>query len=245
MTPILPPLPGRGRGIRHSVGMQCRAHRGSVTLPGMRVPLRASIGLLAGVVLAGAGCVGKASSTGRVAAAVQQEPTTVLVRFVTALGDFDVAVEVDRAPLTAANFLRYVDAGLYEGGRFHRTVRPDTETRRDVSIEVVQAGIAPEREGDGFAPIPLEPTSRTGLLHVDGAISMARDGPDTATSDFFVCLGDQPSLDFGGARNPDGQGFAAFGRVVRGLDVVRAIQAAPATGQNLDPPVALLTAHRL
>ncbi len=178
-------------------------------------------------------------------AAVLPEPTTFVVRFVTTLGEFDVEVEVDRAPRTAANFLRYVDASLYDGGRFHRTVRPDTETRRDVPIEVVQAGIAPEREGEGFAPIPLEPTSRTGLLHVDGAISMARDGPDTATSDFFICLGAQPSLDFGGARNPDGQGFAAFGRVVRGLEVVRAIQAAPATGQSLDPPLTILTARRL
>lgn len=211
----------------------------------MRVPRCGSFGVLAGLLLAGAGCAGEAPSTGKVSAAVLPEPTTFVVRFVTTLGEFDVEVEVDRAPRTAANFLRYVDAGLYDGGRFHRTVRPDTETRRDVPIEVVQAGIAPEREGEGFAPIPLEPTSRTGLLHVDGAISMARDGPDTATSDFFICLGAQPSLDFGGARNPDGQGFAAFGRVVRGLEVVRAIQAAPATGQSLDPPLTILTARRL
>lgn len=201
--------------------------------------------MLAGLLLAGAGCAGEAPSIGKMSAALLPEPTTLLVRFVTTLGEFDVEVEVGRAPRTAANFLRYVDASLYDGGRFHRTVRPDTETRRDVPIEVVQAGIAPEREGEGFAPIPLEPTSRTGLLHVDGAISMARDGPDTATSDFFICLGAQPSLDFGGARNPDGQGFAAFGRVVRGLEVVRAIQAAPATGQSLDPPLTILTARRL
>lgn len=211
----------------------------------MRVSRCGSFRVLAGLLLAGAGCAGEAPSIGKMSAALLPEPTTLLVRFVTTLGEFDVEVEVGRAPRTAANFLRYVDASLYDGGRFHRTVRPDTETRRDVPIEVVQAGIAPEREGEGFAPIPLEPTSRTGLLHVDGAISMARDGPDTATSDFFICLGAQPSLDFGGARNPDGQGFAAFGRVVRGLEVVRAIQAAPATGQSLDPPLTILTARRL
>jgi peptidyl-prolyl cis-trans isomerase A (cyclophilin A) len=83
------------------------------------------------------------------------------------------------------------------------------------------------------------------LKHKDGTISMARDGPDTATSDFFICLGDQPELDFGGKRNPDGQGFAAFGRVVNGMDVVRKIQAAPAEGQALKPPVKVLKATRV
>ena len=103
----------------------------------------------------------------------------------------------------------------------------------------------PEREKDDFAPIPLERTNLTSLRHVDGAISMARDGPDSATSDFFLCLGDQPSLDFGGSRNPDGQGFAAFGRVVRGLEVARKIQAAAAEGQSLLPPIAIRRAYRL
>jgi peptidyl-prolyl cis-trans isomerase A (cyclophilin A) len=74
---------------------------------------------------------------------------------------------------------------------------------------------------------------------------MARDGPDTATSDFFLCAGDQPELDFGGKRNPDGQGFAAFGRVVKGMDVVRALQAAPADGQTLSPPIKILKVRRL
>ena len=74
---------------------------------------------------------------------------------------------------------------------------------------------------------------------MDGALSMARDGPDTATSDFFICIGDQPELDFGGKRNPDGQGFAVFGRVVAGMDVVRRIHGAPADGQSLTPPVAI------
>ena len=73
---------------------------------------------------------------------------------------------------------------------------------------------------------------------------MARDGPDTATSDFFICIGDQPSLDQGGLRNPDGQGFAAFGRVVSGMDVVRAIQASPADGQHLTPPVTIRSVRR-
>lgn len=169
----------------------------------------------------------------------------VLVRLETALGTLDLEVDVERAPATAANFLRYVDAGRYDGGRFHRTVRPDTEVRKDVPIEVIQAGVAPEREKEDFPPVPLERTRDTGLRHVDGALSMARAEPDSATSDFFLCLGDQPSLDFGGARNPDGQGFAVFGRVVRGIEVARAIQAAPAEGQALTPPIVILSARRV
>src|SRR4051812_43548151 len=130
----------------------------------------------------------------------------------------DVVVELDErcAPVTVANFLRYVDAKKYDGGRFHRTVRDDNQPDDKVKIAVIQAGIDPEQKE--FAPIELERTNRTGLKHVDGAISMARDGPDTATGDFFVCVGDQPELDFGGKRNPDGQGFAAFGKVVEGMD---------------------------
>jgi len=172
-------------------------------------------------------------------------PSPVHVRLTTDLGDIDLEIDLARAPATAANFLRYVAAGRYDGGRFHRTVRPDTETRKDVPIEVVQAGVAPGQEDRDFPPIALERTRETGLSHVDGAISMARGGPDTATSDFFLCLGDQPSLDFGGRRNPDGQGFAVFGRVIAGMDAVRKIQQAPAKGQSLDPPVLIRSARRL
>ncbi|MCA9289699.1 MAG: peptidylprolyl isomerase, partial [Phycisphaerales bacterium] len=172
-------------------------------------------------------------------------PAPVRVRMTTELGEIDFEIDLARAPGTAANFLRYVDAGRYDGGRFHRTVRPDTEVRQDVPIEVVQGGVAPGKSDADFAPIPLERTVATGLRHLDGTLSMARDGPDTATSDFFVCIGDQPLLDFGGARNPDGQGFAAFGRVVHGMEVVRAIQAAPADGQSLAPPVTIRTVRRL
>ena len=172
-------------------------------------------------------------------------PAPVTVRLATALGEIDLEVDTVRAPVSAANFLRSVDAGRYDGGRFHRTVRPDTETRQEVAIEVIQGGVAPAREKDEFPPIALERTTVTGLQHRDGTLSMARAEADTATSDFFICVGDQPLLDFGGARNPDGQGFAAFGKVVRGMEVVRQIQAAPAHGQALTPPVTILTARRL
>jgi peptidyl-prolyl cis-trans isomerase A (cyclophilin A) len=169
----------------------------------------------------------------------------VRVRFDTALGAFEIEVDTARAPVTAANFLKYVDGGFYDGGRVHRSARLETQAERPVKIEVIQAAINPARERDEFAPIPLERTSATGILHKDGVISMARSGPDSATSDFFICIGDQPSLDFGGARNPDGQGFAAFGRVVSGMAVVRAIHKAPAEGETLRPPVRIFMARRL
>src|SRR5205085_6410796 len=107
-----------------------------------------------------------------------------------------------------------------------------------------QAGIDPDRAKDEFAPIKLERTRDTKLSHTDGVLSMARDGPDTATSDFFLCIGDQPELDFGGKRNPDGQGFAAFGRVVKGMDVVKKIQAEKADKQTLEPPVKIVKIAR-
>jgi peptidyl-prolyl cis-trans isomerase A (cyclophilin A) len=175
----------------------------------------------------------------------QAGPEPVRVRFETALGSFEVELDAARAPITTANFLKYVDGGFYDGGRVHRSARLETQTERPVRIEVIQAGINPARRKEGFPPIPLERTSVTGILHKDGTISMARSGPDTAVSDFFICIGDQPSLDFGGARNPDGQGFAAFGRVVAGMDVVRAIHKAWAQGEALTPPVAITRAARV
>lgn len=172
-------------------------------------------------------------------------PSGERVRLETELGA--IVVELDRrAPATVENFLRYVDRGFYDGGRFHRTVTttPDNQPDKTVKIDVIQAGADPAREAQSFAPIALERTAATGVRHLDGAVSMARDGPDSATSDFFVCVGDQPELDHGGRRNPDGQGFAAFGRVVEGMDVVRRIHQAAARGQSLDPPVKILGARR-
>ena len=172
----------------------------------------------------------------------------VLVRFETALGTIDIAVDTKRAPVTAANFLRYVDGGFYDQGRFHRATHAGNYTpvlpNRPL-LEVVQAGINPAMRDKGFAAIPLERTSVTGIKHVTGIVSMARGGPDSATSDFFICLNDQPSLDFGGLRFDDGQGAAAFGRVISGLDVARAIQKQPVEAQRLTPPVVIVKASRV
>ena len=173
-----------------------------------------------------------------------QAPIRVLVQ--TELGEIVLEVDAAHAPKTAANFLRYLDAGHFDGGTFHRTVKMDNQPDSPVKIEVIQAGVNPDRAKDGFPPIPLERTSVTGLRHTDGVVSMARGQPDSATSGWFVCINDQPSLDFGGARNPDGQGFAAFGRLVKGMEVVRKIQQAPnMDAQRLTPPIKILKAARI
>jgi peptidyl-prolyl cis-trans isomerase A (cyclophilin A) len=169
------------------------------------------------------------------AADAKPDPVRVLIE--TEQGTIEVELDAARAPKTVANFLKYVDGKFYHGGRFHRTVTPDNQPDNKVKIEVIQAGTNPGKAKDEFPAIKLERTKDTNLSHKDGVISMARDGPDSATSDFFICIGDQPELDFGGKRNPDGQGFAAFGRVVKGMDVVKKIQKAPADGQTLKPPV--------
>jgi peptidyl-prolyl cis-trans isomerase A (cyclophilin A) len=176
------------------------------------------------------------------ATASPQPPVHVVLQ--TDLGEIEIEVDTAHAPTTAANFLKYVDAGLYDGGLFHRTVRPDNQREKPVKIAVIQGAAAASRKSEFFSPIALERTNKTGLAHKDGTISMARDGPDTAKDEFFICVGDQPELDFSGKRNPDGQGFAAFGRVVRGMDVVRRIQEAPANGETLRPPVKIQRVRR-
>src|SRR5688500_16729494 len=162
----------------------------------------------------------------------------------TDLGDIEIEVDTTRAPVSGGLFLKQVDAGMYDGGQFHRTVKMDNQPNNDVKIEVIQASIAAAREKDLGDPIPLERTSVTGLKHTDGCVSTPRGAPDSARTGFFICIKDQPSLDFGGKRNPDGQGFAAFGRVVRGLDVARRIQSEAANGQNLETPVVIHDATR-
>ena len=170
------------------------------------------------------------------------DPVRVVVE--TDLGTFELEVDVDRAPITATNFLHYVDGGHYDGGTFYRTVHEDNQPNDSIRIAVIQAGRNREAEAEPFAPIALEGTRETGITHQDGTISMARAGPNTATHSFFICIGDQPSLDYGGMRNADGQGFATFGSVVAGMDVLRAIHRARSEGQRLTPPVGIVRAYR-
>jgi Peptidyl-prolyl cis-trans isomerase (rotamase) - cyclophilin family len=163
----------------------------------------------------------------------------------TTRGNIELSLDPLHAPKTTANFLRYVDADYYTSGRFHRTVTLKNQPDKKVKIEVIQGGANPKMAKKDFPPIKLERTSVTGLKHLDGTISMARDTADSATSDFFICIGNQPELDFGGKRNPDGQGFAAFSRVTKGLDVVRKIQQSTAEGQTLKPPIEIRAIRRV
>ena len=167
------------------------------------------------------------------------------VQIDTALGGLTVELDAVGAPITTANFLRYVLEGLYSDGEFFRTVTQANQPDDTIKIAVIQAGASPAVEDEGFEPIPIERTRDTGIRHIDGTVSMARSGPDTATHSFFICVGDQPELDFGGKRNPDGQGFGAFGRVVEGMELVREIHAMPADGQRLDPPFRIQRAVRV
>ena len=158
----------------------------------------------------------------------------------TELGDITVEIYENEAPVTAPNFLRHVEEDRFECATFYRTVTMANQPDNDIKIEVIQGGLKEDEAGLGLPLIEHETTARTGLRHLDGTISMARAEPGTASSEFFVCIGDQPELDFGGRRNPDGQGFAVFGRVLEGMDVVRAIQGRPAEGQWLEPAVKII-----
>lgn len=160
-------------------------------------------------------------------------------------GDIVIEVYTKRSPLTAGNFLRYVDEERFRKATFYRVVRPDNQPYNEIKIEVIQGGIGFVESELRLPPIAHETTEQTGVLHKDGVISMARAAPGTASSEFFICINDQPELDYSGRRNQDGQGFAAFGKVVRGMDVVRRIQMMEAEGQMLRVPITISSIRRV
>lgn len=169
---------------------------------------------------------------------------TVKCQIKTSLGDIQIELYPEKAPITVANFLQYVDAHLYDSSSFFRAVTLNNQPDNTVKIEVIQGGNVDSLKQ--FAPIPMETTSKTGLHHLDGTVSMARGTPNSATSSFFICINDQPSLNFGGNRNPDGQGFAAFGKVISGMNVVRKIQNLyPEQQQYFKPPVTIISITRI
>ncbi len=177
--------------------------------------------------------------------ACHPKPERPVVILETDAGTIRVELYPEAAPLTVTNFLSYVDRKMYDGSSFYRVVRLDNQDN-PVTIEVVQGGLDLIMNVDSLPPIPHESTEKTGILHRDGVVSMARYGPGTATSEFFICVGDQPALDFGGKRNPDGYGFAAFGKVTEGMDVVRKIHQGATTGdfQLLNAPIRIIKMYR-
>ncbi len=186
-------------------------------------------------------------------AAREREPRIVEVVIETTLGHLEIAVHVGRAPVSSQAFLELVDKDRFAGdGAFYRTVRKDENDHGSARIDVIQGGL---QELSTLLPaVEHETTSRTGLRHIDGTISLARGAVGTATgAAFFICIGPQPALDCGGERNADGQGFAAFGQVIAGMPAVhrihqsptRATSADPRTkGQLLDPPVGITRVAR-
>ncbi len=179
----------------------------------------------------------------------QEESVNVLMA--TSLGEVEMELFIDAAPITTSNFLRLVDGRHFDGATFYRTVTYENDNGSP-KIEVIQGGL--NAESSPFPPIAHESTDVTGLRHEDGTISMARGGVGTASSEFFICIGEQPGLDHGQPRNADGQGFAAFGKVVRGMDVVRAINGAATRsdsdseytrGQQIAQPVLIQSIRRI
>lgn len=174
--------------------------------------------------------------------ACQPKHQTVICNIETSLGNIQVELYTQQAPITVANFLTYVDSNWYNGSDFFRVCTPENEADREFPIQVIQGGDLPETKR--LPPIPMETTEQTGIKHLNGTISMARDTPNSAQSDFFICIGDQPELDYNGRRNPDGQGFAAFGKVIKGMDVVKKIQAQKDSVQMLFKPVEIVSIQR-
>ena len=168
-----------------------------------------------------------------------------IVRISTEIGEIEVDIFVKEAPVTATNFLEYIKKGIFKDGCFYRVVNMENQPDNDIKIEVIQGGLGWSDSVPGLGPIKHETTKITGIKHLDRTLSMARDKPGSASSEFFICINDQPELDYGGKRNPDGQGFAAFGKVIKGMDVVKKIQKLDNTNQMLDNPVIILDIIRL
>ena len=158
-------------------------------------------------------------------ACADKSPQSIHLTMQTSLGAVELELYPEKAPLSVENFVRLADGGHLDGATFYRTVSPQNDNGSPV-ISVIQGGIGDAESP--FAPIAHETTLQTGLPHLDGSLSMARSEVGTASTEFFICIGAQPALDFAGTRNADGEGFAVFGQVVSGMDVVHAIHQSPA-----------------
>jgi peptidyl-prolyl cis-trans isomerase A (cyclophilin A) len=161
------------------------------------------------------------------------------VEITTRFGDIEIELYPKQAPVTVAAFLSYIDSGYYEKSSFYRVLRPEDQPSYAPKSEVIQGGIWRTNPTllSKIPGIPHETTAQTKLSHTDGTVSLARIAPGSAHTEFFICIGDQLGYDFGGENNPDGQGYAAFGRVVKGMDVVRRMYAAPQYDGQFTPQI--------
>jgi peptidyl-prolyl cis-trans isomerase A (cyclophilin A) len=169
--------------------------------------------------------------------ATQNITSQVKTTIQTNLGTIIIEVDTINAPVSAKNFLHHVKAETFSKGVFYRVLHNENQPLNQHKIEVIQGGLFYDSLIMVHKPVLHETTKITGLKHLDGTVSMARMQPGTASTEFFICIGNQPELDYVGRRNPDGEGFAAFGKVVAGMDVVRKIQSLRDTSQYLVNPV--------
>ncbi|MBA2250841.1 MAG: peptidylprolyl isomerase [Chitinophagaceae bacterium] len=169
------------------------------------------------------------------------------IKIETSYGDIEVELFPDNAPQSVHAFLQYVDSGLYRNSSFYRVLKEENQPSAALKSEVIQGGIwqTNYKKGISLPGIPHETTKQTGLSHTNGTISLARTTPGTASSEFFICVGDQPVYDFGGGANPDGQGYAAFGKVVSGMKVVKEIHQQPENGEAFYPVIKIINIVRI
>jgi len=161
------------------------------------------------------------------------------------IGQLKIELYPDKAPITVANFLQYIDENRFEDLHFYRVVHMGNQPGNEVKIEVIQGGLGFDKHPLELPPIFHETTTKTGILHEHGTLSMARLEPGTASSEIFICINAQPELDLGGKRNPDGQGFAAFGKVISGMNIVQQIQLMPSKEQMLIKNIRVVSINRL
>jgi peptidyl-prolyl cis-trans isomerase A (cyclophilin A) len=167
------------------------------------------------------------------------------VQIQTSSGDIEVELFPDNAPKSVAAFLSYIDSGYYKHASFYRALNEDNQPTGAGETAMLQGGIWKTKHGIHLPGIPHETTEQTKLSHINGTISLARQAPGTANTEFFICIGDQKGFDYGGTNNPDGQGYAAFGRVVKGMDIVKQFYTQPTNGDLLEQPIEIVNIVRL
>ncbi len=169
------------------------------------------------------------------------------VKISTNFGDIELELYPQQAPATVAAFLSYIDSGFYAKATFYRVLRADDQPTNAEKSELIQGGIWRTDYAllSRLPGIKHETTEQTKIQHKNGTISLARQEPGTAHTEFFICVGDQPGFDYGGSNNPDGQGYAAFGKVVKGMDVVKSIYNAPEADGMFDPVIHIHAIKRL
>lgn len=169
------------------------------------------------------------------------------VQIQTDFGNIEVALYPAKAPKSVAAFLSYVDSGLYKNSSFYRVLKEENQPSSAFKSELIQGGLwqTNSKKANTLKGISHETTKQSGILHLNGTISLARTIPGTASSEFFICVGDQPSYDYGNNANADKLGYAAFGRVVKGMNVVNMIHQQPENGETFFTPVAINNIVRL